>query len=263
MGKLFKDFCVAALREAGYEDAARWLNDAPKQAVEKVARIVMRALGFKGKVDEQAAREIDAVIKSGSANQGGAPAEDKAADDSNLGHYLVILNSIITGGSSQPSLLLDGFFHTDDCVSLWKFDASEKTVELGIETLLDKERYIDLRKTGVEIYVLDKMRLAELIARNKKLGENPELHAKDLDIQGKPLVRLIYEYRIQTATTRTNVVRKGKRGEREEQVEDTSEFPIAGDHKGVKAMLESLQPALAARAQSVEFLKEIAKPKTP
>jgi hypothetical protein len=53
MGKLFKDFCVAALRKAGYEDAARWLNYAPKQATEKVAKIVMRGLGFKRKVDEQ------------------------------------------------------------------------------------------------------------------------------------------------------------------------------------------------------------------
>jgi hypothetical protein len=260
MTKYLKVFLVAALREGGYEEAARWLNDAPKQAVEKVAKIVMRALGFKGKVDEQAGKEIGAIIKSAPANQVGGPEKD-TTDESNLAQYLVMLNSVIAAGSSGRYLLLDGFLHTDDCASLWKFDATEKTGELSIQTLLDEERYIDLRKTGVEIYILPKMALAELIALNKKLGENPDLYAKDLDAKEKPLVRLIYEYRIQTVTTGTKTVRKGKRGERQEPVEIPSEIEISGN-QGVKAMLDSLRAALAARAQSVAELKELTKPKT-
>jgi hypothetical protein len=161
------------------------------------------------------------------------------------------------------------FLHTDDCVSLWKFDESKKPVGWILEPCSTRNLIsisigqFPHRKSGVEIYVRHKIGHAELIALNKKLGENYDLHPKELDTQGKPLVRLIYEYRIITVTARMEDVRKGKRGARQRQVEDASELPIAGDHKGVKAMLESLQPALAARAQSAEALREIAKPKTP
>jgi len=90
------------------------VNDAGSKAIVAAAKIVGRSIGLKGKVDKDAAREIE-EIKKRSPTKDGAAAGETEKVDSIAGQYLIILDNIVAGGSAYPTLVLDGFLHTADC----------------------------------------------------------------------------------------------------------------------------------------------------
>jgi len=218
----------------------------------------MQSLGFKGKVDQGTADEIARLMKSSPA-MANAGEQEEEHDDSNLAQYLTVVNSIIAAGSTRPYLLLlDGFIHSDECASLWKFDSRKKNIELQLTSIGGGEPSIFFYNSGVEIYIFGKLEREKLLKYNELFGANPESYpTEELDTLNKPLVRDIYEHRVGVVANTLKHVRPGRRGERwEPEVKTLDPFEIPGDHMGVKQMLSSLQPALEARARSAEALKK-------
>lgn len=258
MLKLLKDICAEALEAAGYDELAKWVRDAPRQALKKAVRIVMRALGFKGKVDKETADEL-AKLKKEVEAKGTAPEAEEEEDDSALAQYLAALNTIIAAGSQQGYLLLDGFLHTDDCASLWVFDKKKAVgkdgIELKIRDFGGSEPYIILENDGVHIYLLPKMDRARLLELNERLGRGRGLPA-ELSVDDKPRVQFIYEHRLQTR--RKTVTKKKVSGNRTREItKDVDEvLDISQAPEGIAAMFASLRPGLEARAKYADALKK-------
>lgn len=259
MLEALKNFCVEMLRQAGYDELADWLNDAGKKAVKVVAKVVARSIGLKGKVDKDTAKEIEEIRKSTPA-KGGAVATETEEDDAIAGQYLVILSNIVAGGLAYPALVLDGFLHTDDCASFWTFDNSVKDIQLEISIdPFTKKPYITLTNSGVQIYILDKIGLEKLVDLNTKIGNNPDTEHPELATQNRPRIVNIYEHHLETVVTRTIAAPTKRNPERTKTVEEKSEIAIPGTHEGIQHLMNSLQPALVARAASAENLKNLAK----
>jgi hypothetical protein len=258
MLKLLKDICAEALEAAGYPELAKWIRDAPRQALRKAVRIVMRALGFKGKVDKEAADELVKLQRETQASAQ-TPEEEVQEDDSALGQYLATLNAVLTAGSQQQYLLLDGFLHTDDCTSLWVFDkekaASKVDLELKIDDFGGTEPYILLQNVGVRIYLLPRMSLARLLELNEQLGKGHSLPA-EVSIDDKPRVQFIYETRIRTL--RQTVTKKKSRSGSEREIRKTvdEDKDIAKAPDGIRALFSSLPASLQARAKYADDLRK-------
>jgi hypothetical protein len=255
MLKLLKDICAEALEAAGYDELARWVRDAPRQAIRKVVRIVMRALGFKGKLDKKDADEIAKLKKETEAQPPAPEAEEE--DDSALAQYLLALNAVVAAGSGRGYLLLDGFLHTDDCASLWVFNqekaAQKDGIALEISDFGGGAPYIIPDGAGVQIYLLPKMERAKLLELNEQLGRSPGLPA-ELRTDDKPRVQFIYEHRLQTR----QMVTKTAGGKRPRAIrrEEDGELAITRAPEGIAAMFDSLRPALEARAKYADTLKK-------
>ncbi|NTV69133.1 MAG: hypothetical protein HGA71_03200 [Azonexaceae bacterium] len=259
MLEALKNFCVEMLRLAGYPELADWLNDAGRKAVKVVARVVARSVGLKGRIDDEAAREIEAIRNRAPAGQG-AGAVERDEDDSIAGLYLLILNNIVAAGQAYPSLALDGFLHGDDCASLWTFDRGVRNLELALSIdPFSGKPYIALQNSGVEIHLLEKIGGEALIALNTQIGNNPDVPQAALATTGRPRVVAIYEHHLEVVVSQAVAAPTKRDPERKKLLETKSEIVIPGTHEGIQALMNSLAPALLARASSAERLKGLVK----
>ena len=164
---------------------------------------------------------------------------------SNLAQYRRVINTIISGAATSPYLLLDGFLHTENCSSLWRFDSGGLVHVLEITNCADSRPCISLSNSGVEIYLFWKMEHAKLRALNERLGWELDRLPDELNTLDRPLVDSMNEHLLLT-TRRLSLGNRTVTSLRDPDL-------ISVDQKGMTKMLSSLQPALEARARGVQL----------
>jgi hypothetical protein len=171
-------------------------------------------------------------------------AEDQETDHSDLAQYRRVINAIVNEGSTARYLLLDGFLHSEDCTSLWKFSEARSARTVEIEQRGGEEPIINLYGSGVEVYLLHKLGHGKLLEQNERLGRGEDPIAECLDTDGRPLVQSIQGRHLLTA----RLINLGKRSIL--SARDPELIPV--DQSGMSAMLHSLPLMLEARAKGAK-----------
>ena len=241
LGSIAKRVAVRMLERSDnpqLQDLAKWINDAEGRAVDLVLETLARVFKSGGKLDQSTADEI-AKIKSGqTALPPAPPYEAWTATAPYLVVYARFCAATARLAAWRGAIYLDGFFHSENCTSLWIFESREVPKIDIAQTSGDAE----LLPIGldIKIFILPRLSDQDRDAANARLGSNFTAWSKATTLGDLDEVKYVTEDEITVYEWRRG---PGSRSKKQE----LTVHPILDRDAGLGALYESLEPAIEAR----------------
>jgi hypothetical protein len=236
------------------QEAAKWINDAEKAAVDYVLNIIVGGFQRDGTISKRTADQI-LQGKEKFKNEGASAVRDSPSATPFLDQYKELLSTIATLGSMRGAIYLQGFLHTPACSSLWRFAGKVPPALAVIQKPLVGLPYLGYERNDLTIFLIREKLVAEdFKARNKAIGNNYSVWQKTvIDDSMTEVVRISEDdIDLKHIQFKEEKVRKGTKKVREEVAEHIA---FSDRTAGVEAMIDSLPIALEARDYSLAALK--------